>query len=316
MNNNILFNILKYIVLTIAIFIVLKYVLEYKINNFDSIITTTILVLLVILAETIYIIFVNDKNISNYQKNYCSSVCNKIEHMTDISSNIVGDTISDTEPVKESVKESVTEPVKESITKSDKEPNTEPVKESVTKSITEPDASNDDSNDDSNDASNDDSNDDSDDASDDDSNDVSNDVSNNVSNKKTETFVANYPEKKNTLMKTRTYNNYKNGIEREGDRYKDNVINNESEYNDYNMLPMADNNTGDFEYGYSFMPPAKWYPQPPNPPICVTNQKSNVMPIYTTGTPIDVKEWNESRRITPPDNIKTKYIKQKLNSGR
>ena len=40
------------------------------------------------------------------------------------------------------------------------------------------------------------------------------------------------------------------------------------------------------------------------------------MPSYTTGTPLDVKEWNEARRVTPPDNIKTKYIKEKLNSGR
>ena len=82
------------------------------------------------------------------------------------------------------------------------------------------------------------------------------------------------------------------------------------------MLPMTATNTGDFEYGYSFLPPSQWYPQPINPPICVTNQRSVVLPIYTTGTPIDVKEWHESRRITPPDNINVNYINEKLNSGR
>jgi hypothetical protein len=106
------------------------------------------------------------------------------------------------------------------------------------------------------------------------------------------------------------------GVEREGERYDDGVLEDEYEYNDYNILPMADHDTGSFEYGYSFLPPDKWYPQPPNPPICVTDKRLHVMPIYTTGTPIDVKEWNDARRVTPPDNIKTKYIKEKLNSGR
>ena len=64
------------------------------------------------------------------------------------------------------------------------------------------------------------------------------------------------------------------------------------------------------------MPPEKWYPQPPMPPVCVSEKRNNVCPIYTIGTPVDVKEWNASRRIMPNDNINIKYIKDKLNSGR
>lgn len=100
-------------------------------------------------------------------------------------------------------------------------------------------------------------------------------------------------------------------------REKDGVIKNEMQYDSFNTIPVPDNySSGDFDYGYSFLPPEKWYPQPPIPPVCVTNQRCNVCPSNTQGTPIDVKEWNESRRVSQPDNINTKYITEKLNSGR
>ena len=106
-------------------------------------------------------------------------------------------------------------------------------------------------------------------------------------------------------------------VERSGSRDEIGVINNEMSYTDYHHIPLADTYDNDsFEYGYSFLPPEKWYPQPPFPPMCVSDKKCSVMPAYTNGAPLDVKEWNESRRITQPDNINTKYIKEKLNSGR
>jgi len=102
-----------------------------------------------------------------------------------------------------------------------------------------------------------------------------------------------------------------------GSRAEDDVITNEMPYTDYHHLPLSDNYKPDmFEYGYSFLPPEKWYPQPPFPPVCVSEKRCPVCPTNTTGTPIDVKEWHSSRRITPPDNINTDYIKEKLNSGR
>lgn len=113
--------------------------------------------------------------------------------------------------------------------------------------------------------------------------------------------------------------NAERGIEHEGMREQEDVMTDESEFDnqDYNHLPMGENiNTGNFEYGYSFLPPEKWYPTPAVPPICVAEKKCPVCPIFTSGTPVDVKEWNSSRRITQPDVINTKYIKKKLNSGR
>ena len=270
MNYNILFTILKYIVLTLAIYSVLKYVLDYNMSNFDTIMTTTILVLLIILAETLYRVCIGENFKPINKINYCSSVCNKIENMDDVSSN-KDNTVKETDKnVDKNVDNSVDEIIDETV----KEPDTT-VKEIVT-TVKEPDT-------------------------------VVKEIVTTV--KEPDKTIEENPKNNNN-------NDNDNNIEREGDRNNDGVINTENEYSDYNMLPMSDDNTGNFEYGYSFMPPEKWYPQPPHPPICVSNTKTTVMPIYTTGTPIDVKEWNESRRIMPPDNINTKYIKQKLNSGR
>ncbi len=102
-----------------------------------------------------------------------------------------------------------------------------------------------------------------------------------------------------------------------GSRQIDDVISNESKYSyiDFNSMPVG-NTAGTFEYGYSFMPPENWYPVPPHPPVCVTEKTCPVCPVYTNGTNIELKDWNDCRRISPPDNINVDYVTQKLNSGR
>jgi hypothetical protein len=91
----------------------------------------------------------------------------------------------------------------------------------------------------------------------------------------------------------------------------------EMKYNvvSYHTVP-PNLNTGSFEYGYSFLPPANWYPTPPFPPVCVAEKSCPVCPGYTNGTNLELKEWDSSRRISPPDEINVKYIEEKLNSGR
>ena len=104
---------------------------------------------------------------------------------------------------------------------------------------------------------------------------------------------------------------------RTGTRYQDDVIKNENEYTDFNIIPVPIHlNKYDYEYGYSFLPPDKWFPVPPHPPVCVAEKRCSICPITTTGTPVDMKEWDQSRRITPGNQINTKYIKEKINSGR
>jgi hypothetical protein len=90
-----------------------------------------------------------------------------------------------------------------------------------------------------------------------------------------------------------------------------------SNYVDYNNFPQYDaNKPGINEFGYSFLPPANWYPTPPHPPVCVTEKKCPVCPLTTVGYPVDLKEWNATTRVMPADTINTSYIAEKLNSGR
>jgi hypothetical protein len=88
-------------------------------------------------------------------------------------------------------------------------------------------------------------------------------------------------------------------------------------YTDYNHLPVAAGyKSSDYEYGMSFLPPEKWYPNPPRPPICVTEKRCPVCPGYTNSSVADLKEFHTAARITPPDLISSDYIGDKINSGR
>ena len=101
-----------------------------------------------------------------------------------------------------------------------------------------------------------------------------------------------------------------------GSREENDVMGDESAYNytDYNSLPTYLTNSADD--GYSYLPPRYWFPVPPHPPVCVSEKKCPVCPVYTNGTNLDLKEWDQSRRITPPDIINVDAVKEKLNSGR
>lgn len=102
-----------------------------------------------------------------------------------------------------------------------------------------------------------------------------------------------------------------------GSRSEDDLITSDIPYTDYHHIPIGDTyKPSDFEYGYSFLPPEKWYPTPPFPPVCVSEKRCPINPTFTTGTPVDVKEWHSASKIMPPAGINTKYIKEKLNAGR
>lgn len=98
-------------------------------------------------------------------------------------------------------------------------------------------------------------------------------------------------------------------------RTMNDVLLNEMQYSDFNRMPPSFN-AYDFEYGYSFIPPKDWYPVPPYPPACVSEKTCPVCPVASDSSTMDYKDWNESRRVMPPDVISTAYIKDKLNSGR
>lgn len=75
----------------------------------------------------------------------------------------------------------------------------------------------------------------------------------------------------------------------------DNVVIDYSPIQDYNRLPISNL---EYDHGYTFMPPKDWYPTPPKPPICITDKKCPVCPMYTNGTNIDLKTWNESNKVS------------------
>lgn len=66
------------------------------------------------------------------------------------------------------------------------------------------------------------------------------------------------------------------------------------------------------EYGDWFIPPEEWYPPCSKTPRCVTNNGCPVQPVYTDGTNIDLREFDNSRKIAPPSDINVNYI-NKLN---
>lgn len=71
----------------------------------------------------------------------------------------------------------------------------------------------------------------------------------------------------------------------DGEKYDD------KEYKDLNSMPTFDITKDSYENGYSFMPPTNWYPVPPHPPVCVTDNRCPVCPVFTIGTQSDLKEW-------------------------
>jgi len=123
------------------------------------------------------------------------------------------------------------------------------------------------------------------------------------------------------VVNENNYNGYKYDAKRlypsHGSRMEDGILASEMSYTDYNSIPLGQNlNTMEKDFSYTFLPPDRWYPVPPHPPVCVAEKVCPVCPVYTNGTNLDLKEWNDSRRITPPDNINVQAIREKLNSGR
>lgn len=108
------------------------------------------------------------------------------------------------------------------------------------------------------------------------------------------------------------FNNELYGVKR-GSFGKKNI--NDVKYSDYNHVPIGSHiNTGSYDKGYWYLPPSEWFPIPTFPPICVTQKHCMVQPTWTTGVPMDLKEWDDNARITPPDNINVDYIKNVLNT--
>ncbi len=103
------------------------------------------------------------------------------------------------------------------------------------------------------------------------------------------------------------------------DARNDGDIVNEMDYSDFdfNSLPIARGyRSTAADYGYSYLQPELWYPQPVRAPVCVTTQRAEVMPALADGTPVNVKDFYIASKITGPLGLSTAYVNDKLNAGR
>jgi hypothetical protein len=102
-----------------------------------------------------------------------------------------------------------------------------------------------------------------------------------------------------------------------GSRMENGILGSDMPYTDYNTLPIgAKIDTKVDDFSYSFLPPDRWYPIPPHPPVCVAEKQCPVCPMNTSGTVAGLKEWGDVSRVTPGDQINSTYINEKINSGR
>jgi hypothetical protein len=338
MQNTLLYKFLKYMALTAAIYLIFRFVPNNDIKHTELILITAIIVLVYILIEHLCGLYSDDtSNLTNEQKTaMCSSVCSqntKLEHLTDINSTSINDAISKvtqlipTNTPGSNTQESniktaliplpsvkITDLINKVKIPDDEQSKlsshdssivikkdvTVPVRASVTAKVTPENAN------------------------------VNVTFPHNINGTvNTQPIITNAQvtnlydpsivDPTTGVYKPSAYPYTMDDVPRVNSRVQAGVIRDELPYNndDFNHLPVPDNyNTGSFEYGYSFLPPERWYPTPPHPPVCVTQQRCNVCPSNTTGAPVDVKEWNDARRIMPPDNINVSYVEEKLNSGR
>ncbi len=68
-----------------------------------------------------------------------------------------------------------------------------------------------------------------------------------------------------------------------------------------------------FDHGFSYLDTDRWKVPVRRPPVCIADKPSTVHPVLTSGYPLDVKEWDTSRRVMPNDEINVEYVSQQLN---
>jgi hypothetical protein len=96
-----------------------------------------------------------------------------------------------------------------------------------------------------------------------------------------------------------------------------NIINSDMIYNqlDVNMLQSLGSYDNTFsnkwDKGYTYLDTSKW--AVPKVPIAPPPNMNNVQSSLTNGYPLNLLEFNNSRKVLGPDNINLNYIKDKLN---
>lgn len=73
--------------------------------------------------------------------------------------------------------------------------------------------------------------------------------------------------------------------------------------------------TNDWRNDYTLLNTDKWRPPAAPIPRCKAEKECPVCPVATSGYPVRVQDFNDSRRILPPDEINIDFIRDKLNQA-
>jgi hypothetical protein len=73
--------------------------------------------------------------------------------------------------------------------------------------------------------------------------------------------------------------------------------------------------TNKWDHGFTYLSTDRWAPPRAQPPVCKTEKQCPVCPSTTNGYPINLMEFDSSRKVLGPDNISVDYIKERLNAA-
>lgn len=102
-------------------------------------------------------------------------------------------------------------------------------------------------------------------------------------------------------------------------KYNKNHDMNYSIYTKEETAPLGsftDDFTNNFTHGFSNLATDKWRPPQYDNSICKIEEKCNTCENDFEGYPVDVTNWDQTRKILPRDNININYLRDKLNGGK
>jgi|SaaInlStandDraft_4_1057021.scaffolds.fasta_scaffold01517_5 hypothetical protein len=291
MNPELVHKLLRYLSQGIVIFLLFKYVPNKPMTDKDILLITSMIILAYAVFDNVYTLYNKTPKLTQTQ---CNTQCSSKEHMASIP-NLNKDMAND-------IKNNAMNELNDWENKISNDIASQVVSNMSDSQIISDDQISQDMNLDSSDYN------ESDESDGSDGSDGSDDKT--TENEKYDELNKKYNE---LLAQSKVASNKKANKKKSNKTATDENSTTHTPYNqtDYNLLPMDGDNY--FDPGSSFLPPAQWYPTPPRPPVCVTEKKCPVCPIYTEGTNVDLKHWDQSTKISPPANIDTTYINNNLN---
>jgi hypothetical protein len=97
-------------------------------------------------------------------------------------------------------------------------------------------------------------------------------------------------------------------MERIAGGYKDEMI--YTDTHPFNTVPL-----GTQLYGYTYLPPENWFRAYEKPPVCVTDQRCPVVPVYSGNGTSELMEFDSVNNVTQPEGINLRYVKKILNNN-